>query len=210
MKYTDQTEELWNLNLKIKTYREATVVHINQNLKLMRYICFCLFSSGCHRWPLLFILHRFDFQGRVMQPAPAAPSSLQVTGLPVQDVCLHSTEAPTNPVLQTSYISAACHCVCVCVCVCRSSGQAQFGKICLFLMDECQSRYSELPASCRRFTNAKRAISSNTVLSPCGTPCPSIQIEEPACFSLCFFGPPRMSTTLKQIWLEMLSQLILY
>lgn len=45
-----------------------------------------------------------------MQPAPPAPSSLQVTGLPVQDVCLHSMQAPTNPVLQTSSISGASHC----------------------------------------------------------------------------------------------------
>lgn len=101
--YTFQSQGTRYAKLQ-KRHRNVQQLH---NFKLMGFIS----ASVCFLWLSLlapsFHSAQFDFKDGVMQPAPPVPSSLQVTGLPVQDVCLHSMKAPTNPVLQTSYIPAA-------------------------------------------------------------------------------------------------------
>lgn len=61
-----------------------------------KQLCIPLTLSGSVLLLSSFSPAQFDFKGWLKQPAPLTPSSLQVKGRPVQDVCLCNGQAPTN------------------------------------------------------------------------------------------------------------------
>lgn len=90
--------------LHMKAHKNTGTTQLQTSLSLLQ----CVFPSLTDS-PLFFRPAQFDFKGCAMQPALPAPSSLRVTGPALQDVCLRSTQAPPNPVSQTSCISVASH-----------------------------------------------------------------------------------------------------